>query len=348
MCENSIKYSIIIPAYHCATKIEHCIDSILEANQTDYEILVVVDEAKEAYQIIAEKYRKNKSFFLLSNTHKAGVSGARNTGIDKARGEYLLFADSDDAMEADWHRKLDNALNVKERPDVIIYGYRICGENGKKLEDKSIEKYSCQNISMKIFVQEYFCDLYMSWFLNAVWNKAFKREMLQKHAISFPEEFAMGEDLHFVLKSFQRAETIFLLPDMLYSYYQYPGNRLTARFHENSLELDMQNWELLLHLLAQYQTRPDATMRKRQIEKITRYIEELYLYAPYGSYKLWKSLGQLMQEKKVLSFLKENADFYQENNVLVDLSKHKRGKLHLKLLYHRWRRKLSCLRYHTS
>ena len=92
-----MKFSIIIPAYNVADYLEKCVKSVLIQEFKDYEILIINDGSTDATAIVADKLSvENTNKVRVLNQTNGGASKARNTGIESARGEYLLFLDGDD------------------------------------------------------------------------------------------------------------------------------------------------------------------------------------------------------------------------------------------------------------
>lgn len=102
-----IKISIIIPMYNARDYIVHCVDALLEQTLKDIEIIVVDDcSTDDSMAICEERYKDNDCVVLLSQPKNMGPGAARNAGIEKARGEYISFVDSDDAMVKDAFRQM--------------------------------------------------------------------------------------------------------------------------------------------------------------------------------------------------------------------------------------------------
>ena len=119
-----MKFSIIIPAYNVADYLEKCVKSVLIQEFKDYEILIINDGSTDATAIVADKLSvENTNKVRVLNQTNGGASKARNTGIESARGEYLLFLDGDDFW-SDQHflNQLDE-ITTECIDDVIVFGY---------------------------------------------------------------------------------------------------------------------------------------------------------------------------------------------------------------------------------
>lgn len=126
------KISIIIPAYNVAGYLEKCLDSILAQTFTEYEVILVDDGSTDNTPAICDEYAEKDSRIMVIHKENEGVSVARNTGINKAKGEYILFFDGDDFVEPYTCKELFQ-LAKEKKADTIIYGYHRF-EKGKVKE----------------------------------------------------------------------------------------------------------------------------------------------------------------------------------------------------------------------
>ena len=120
--------SIIITAYNAEKTIERCLNSILENEYNDYEIILVNDGSKDKTEKIVELFATDKiKYFSKKNT---GVADSRNYGIEKAKGEYITFVDSDDYVNNNYFENLDkymkNGIDVIKRKATIINETNVC------------------------------------------------------------------------------------------------------------------------------------------------------------------------------------------------------------------------------
>ena len=114
------KFSVIVPVYNTEKYLRKCIDSILNQSYDDYEIIIVNDGSTDSSKKIINEYCKTFSS-KIKGVHKknGGLSDARNKGVKKACGDYLLFVDSDDYIEKNLLKTLSKKL--KDEPDIIRF-----------------------------------------------------------------------------------------------------------------------------------------------------------------------------------------------------------------------------------
>lgn len=138
-----MKFSIIVPFYNVEKYIDKCLNSIINQTYDNYEVIIVNDGSMENEEKIVKKYLIDERFkyFIKEN---GGLSDARNYGVKQARGDYLLFVDSDDYISKDLLKKINNEL--KANPvDVLRYGINVVNEKGELL--KKVKVNSFKNVS---------------------------------------------------------------------------------------------------------------------------------------------------------------------------------------------------------
>jgi glycosyltransferase involved in cell wall biosynthesis len=120
--------SIIVPAYNVEKYIQKCLDSILKQTYQNWETIIVDDGSNDTTGAICEQLVKSDSRFKVIHQANAGLSAARDTGIDHAKGEYLLFVDADDFIHPKMIELLHDAL-VKTKSDIAICSFQKIYEN---------------------------------------------------------------------------------------------------------------------------------------------------------------------------------------------------------------------------
>ena len=119
--------SVIIPAYNAEKTLYKCLDSVIEQTYKDLEIIIVDDGSTDGTADIIKKYTKRYNYIKCIHQKNAGVSKARNVGIDNAQGEYLYFIDSDDHIENDTFGSL---IDADKKHSLDIVASEIIDENG--------------------------------------------------------------------------------------------------------------------------------------------------------------------------------------------------------------------------
>lgn len=220
-----IKLSIIIPNYNNEKYIGLCIKSILNQTFSDYEIIIIDDGSNDKSIEIIESIIKNKNNIKLIKQYNQNASVARNKGIEKAIGEYMLFIDGDDYLND--NDVLNNMVNKINDNDLLICNYKIIDEN-----NEFIDFYHVNNeiiMDGNNIIEKYA-------FVSAVpTNKLFKTKVIRDNNIYF-DNVDIGQDLNFYLKYLAFCRSIVVSED--YSYcYRRNNNGMTRRMSYSFLDI---------------------------------------------------------------------------------------------------------------
>lgn len=187
--------SVITPFWNSELWLERCCES-MHSQEGDFEFILVDDKSTDGGWSIAQKYKiLDDRFVVIGNEHDKGVSGARNTGIDHARGEWITFLDADDELLDGAYRAFQKAIKANMQANVIQLNH----ERYYQKLGRGIVRY-CNDAGV-------YCipDLPEIWV--GVWSKLFRAEFLD--GIRFLEGMQYGEDGLFVLECMARDGRIF-------------------------------------------------------------------------------------------------------------------------------------------
>lgn len=189
-----MKLSIIVPVYNVEKYIARCIDGLLDQTMIEYEIIVVNDGTRDkSMDYVIEQSKKHNNIVIINRVN-GGLSAARNTGIEHARGKYLLFCDSDDTIERECLKRLYDEAE-QNRLDMLLFDANtICMERDLGEERYSYyregidESVMCGEQMLKELLKEkcYFASacLYL-----------IKRSFLLEHKMSFYEGIIHEDEL---------------------------------------------------------------------------------------------------------------------------------------------------------
>lgn len=126
------KTTIIVPIYNVEKYLEKCIDSLLNQDEQDIEIILVNDGSTDSCPAICEKYAEKDSRIKVVNKENGGLGDARNAGIKAASGDYILFVDSDDYIAPD---TVSNVLKraVEHNADMVLFDFMFVDGDGKEI-----------------------------------------------------------------------------------------------------------------------------------------------------------------------------------------------------------------------
>lgn len=175
---DNIKVSVIVPVYNVKEYLSQCLDSILNQNFDDYEIICINDCTPDDSQAVLDEYKAkfSEKIKIIINERNLGLGLTRNRGIESAAGEYIMFIDSDDYIKNDYIQKYYECA-TKTKVDAVIGGY-IRVSNGKEI---------VHSISDNIWAT-------LTYGISCA--KMYKREFLLKNNLRF-KTYKCGEDVHF-------------------------------------------------------------------------------------------------------------------------------------------------------
>ncbi|MFC6648997.1 glycosyltransferase family 2 protein [Paenibacillus rhizoplanae] len=216
--------SVIIPLFNVERFIEECLRSLENQIYKNFEVLIINDGSTDNSVFIVEEYIKISSMCIkLVSQKNAGVSAARNKGIDEAIGEYLCFVDSDDMVTPEYLSGLIDLIKTN-KSEAAFCGYKMVSENYKI--DKHLESYnlsSHETISSYQALEKY---LYHE-FVSGACSLLVKKDLLEKYELRFTEGYRYSEDLEMVWKIISICKSISINKNQMYLYRTRRGSAMT-------------------------------------------------------------------------------------------------------------------------
>ncbi|MFC4500333.1 MULTISPECIES: bifunctional glycosyltransferase/CDP-glycerol:glycerophosphate glycerophosphotransferase [Streptomyces] len=177
------RFSVIVPAYKVQAYLHECLESVLSQSFTDLELIAVDDRSPDACgEIIDEFTARDTRVRAVHLPENVGPGRARNAGIERATGDYLLFLDSDDTLAPEALRAIADRLKETGEPDVLVYDYARTFWDGRTERDKVAARLTEQGPAP--FRLEDRPELLRV--LMVAWNKACRREFVQREGLTFP------------------------------------------------------------------------------------------------------------------------------------------------------------------
>ena len=204
-------FSFIIPIYNVEQYLLDCLNSVIAQTYPDYEVICVNDGSTDGSLAILEDFQKKYNQVKVITQHNKGLSGARNAGIQAAKGDYLFFLDSDDWIETDTLKILAEKQNGE---DLLCFNGRRCFEDGTTEEpDSGIEE---SQLTGWEYYNKYALLPRKFHFVCTV-LRLYRREYLLKNNLLF-EEGIYHEDNLFTPLACYFAKSVKVIPDILYVY----------------------------------------------------------------------------------------------------------------------------------
>ena len=301
--DKRIIYSVIVPVYNTQKYLKKCVDSILAQSFCDFELILIDDGSTDLSGEMCDEYEKKYDRIHVFHQQNKGASSARNCGINNARGEYIVFVDSDDYVQATF---LEN-LYSKNDADLIVGGYSIVdtGENNLLCRKYIDEKVSCED-------KDRIAALFLQGIFNYAIAKCYKSSVIRNRQISFDEKLTLGEDTNFVLSYLRYINNIKIISATDYRYVQHEGERLTkSEFKKGDLDkIEINHQSVYNNLLPIFDKKTKEILKQRNGLFYSPYINSL-LHTPNVPYSFFKYLFKQESFRMTL----EDVDwFYSEES----------------------------------
>ncbi len=217
-----MKLSIIIPVYNGEKYIAKCLDSMCNKETVfDYEIIIIDDGSTDSTIDILENYATQyKNIKVIKNTNH-GVSYSRNAGLKYAKGEYILFVDSDDFLCENWYKIIKKSMKNKIE-DLVIFNLQ----------------YKCNHSNPNGIIKDILNTKKCNYYLSTPWSKLYKREIILNNNIQFDEDIINGEDMLFNINYIAHIKTFKIINENIYIYRVTP-NSLTKNYNKKILKSDL-------------------------------------------------------------------------------------------------------------
>lgn len=260
----SVAISVIVPVYNSEEYLAQCIDSILAQTYTDFELILVDDGSTDSSGKICDDYARGDNRVIVIHKENAGVSAARNDGIERAKGNYITFVDSDDYIDSNFLESSFIAIG-EAASDLLICGYMIEVFNCGKLVKTYIRSAGDCKYTIKPLLEDMVTKL-RNVHLGTPWGKLFKRNVVNRYKIRFRVDMDYGEDTYFVyqyLDTFHDEMPVVFIEKAFYHYRLGDGNSLSQRYNRNKMEFSQILFEQRIEI---YTRRQCSNESIKQIE----------------------------------------------------------------------------------
>lgn len=237
---SNISISVLMPVYNSEKFLLETVQAVINQSYINWELILVDDGSTDNSKEICTKLMNDDKRIKYIFQENLGVSHTRNVALENAQGKYIVFVDSDDLIHEDYLKILINSIE-KNNSDISVCNFieRKISNTGK-VEDITREFYLKEVMEMSE-MKDYIMDFGNSGLLNPLWNKIYKREIIENNNITFDEKVETGEDFIFNLQYFRKVKKISFIKDSLYYYIRRNNNSITYKYIENMYE---KGWEI--------------------------------------------------------------------------------------------------------
>lgn len=221
----SVKYSVIIPVYNAEKTLRRCLDSLLSQSYADCELILVNDGSSDGSGELCREYAAKHRQVCVVDKENGGVSSARNVGLDRASGKYVVFVDSDDYAADNYFSLLDQTL---ELADCDWLQFSNCIDSGSIKRERIYDPLILDSRSKLLPA---LIDAICRKRINPPWAKLYRRELIEKHHIRFPLGVSVAEDRAFNIKYSMYIQSFLVSSSVLYTVSTENENSLSRRRH---------------------------------------------------------------------------------------------------------------------
>jgi glycosyltransferase involved in cell wall biosynthesis len=212
--------SVIIANYNASQYVCKAIDSVLNQDLKNLEVIIVDDASTDnSVSIMKEKYGNNSKVKIYRNSTNLMAGGSRNKGLENAKGKYIFFVDSDDWIEKG---TLIHLASIAEtyNSDIVSCGSNIIQENGEVATYHSAS-FECTG---GLDALNYYADYRIG---SIIWDKLYLRELLERNKIRFQETY-LSQDVIFALNAIYVCQRYISISNLYYNYFQSPTSLIRS------------------------------------------------------------------------------------------------------------------------
>jgi len=230
------KVSIVIPVYNTGSYLPECLESVMAQTLTDIEIICVNDGSTDDSLDVLNDFAARDARFIVLNQPNRGLCGARNAGLDRATGEYLLFLDSDDFFAP---TMLEDAYSasVEDDADICIFKIRYYNEQTRETIDADWSLRTEMLPDKRPFGPEDMVGRIFRFVTPCVWNKMLRRSFVVENGVRFSAELSRAEDVAFTYLALILARRITTIDKALVYYRTGLPGSMQATIHEKPFEI---------------------------------------------------------------------------------------------------------------
>lgn len=300
-----MRFSIIVPIYNVEKYIRKCLESILMQSFCDYELILINDGSKDqSMRIVQELQNKFNGNIRIIEQMNSGQGAARNKGIRLARGEYLVFVDSDDYLDENFLKKINDEID-EYNPELVCFNAMMVDER-----DNFIKHYNMCERSMHSISIDKRADILL--LPPAIWNKVCSKQLFFRTNCWFIEGHIF-EDTVVARALFTQAKSISFLEIEPYYYVQHENSTMSNK-KKNLLDIVCANSELLQWFQAK------ELFERYEYELETIAIRAVLFYAL--DIENMTTNNQEVQ-RTMVDFIKNSFSSVEDNKYLSDFEKRK-------------------------
>ncbi len=281
-----MKVSIIIPVYKVEKLIGRCIESILNQSLHDYEVIIVNDCTPDnSIEVAKELIGNDNRFTFIDHRVNLGLMRARYTGYTVAKGDYIVFCDSDDALPRNSIELLYNSI-FQTKSDIVVANYLKIPIKGVNIKSNNKLIFGNDKIS-------FYKSLLNRELTHSLWGKIYSKSLFKNYTYVTYDNFINSEDALLLYQIINNVNKVSVIDDIVYLYYQNTESSTNVIYSDKAIENKIMTLEYIYKVSLNYPTcKKDFNL----------YIIKEILYLIMGGYKR-KYIFKLMKSNGLISVI---------------------------------------------
>lgn len=262
--------SVIIPVYNVEKYLSQCIESVINQTYKNFEVILVDDGSIDGSGALCDKYAEKDSRIRVIHKENAGVSAARNDGIDQSSGELIYFLDSDDWIDLCLFEEITKKFNEK-KCDAVFFDYAVEYTN-KKLYEKSL------TLSDELVTNSSSTEFLTSYMKNGfMWNAVYKASIIKDNRISFKKNVSLLEDNLFKFTCYPFVKSYAYIKNAYYHYRQLDNSAIHSLRQDYPINLKNIYHEMYFQIAnGNYPPKADIVPNSKYICFLSRVAENAF------------------------------------------------------------------------
>ena len=219
--------SVVIPVYNVEKYLYECIESVLDQNYDDFEIILVNDGSTDNSGKICDAYAEKDKRITVIHKKNAGLVKARLTGVENAHGQYIVSLDSDDVLYDGLLAHLSEIIKEHE-PQIICYELQEFGIKDAKKRENKYKEGLYSGVLFQNILKTYLCNenevFFTAGIIYGIVTKAVQRRLILDALKNTPSEISLGEDLAITALLLKNAINLYITHFIGYGYRQIAGS----------------------------------------------------------------------------------------------------------------------------
>lgn len=273
--------SIIVPVYNLGNKLYKCIESMVNQDYENKEIIIIDDGSDKYTARVCNELDNKYECVKCVHSDNMGVSRARNIGISIAKGKYIFFADGDDYAESLMLSEMLQSMTAGSA-DIVITGYFF--DIPKREKDAfttiSIRQEAVDEVlENKEQIKKQMVNLWDASLMYNVWNKLFRKELIDKFSIRFPEGKNFNEDRDFIREYLVHINRISIIKSCFYHYYREDEKTATGQYRRDMLDIRKKEYmelKLFFTEINAWDERAKEYVAREHFDRVVGSIEGLF------------------------------------------------------------------------